>query len=171
MLAAGLRFIHRRGEDRRNGWASSASWIWYARAGRLPRPLRFYAERDVLLPSVPPHAEARFLVDPSYALFVNGAKVAQGGSRPGDALTAADLVPHLRAGANRIVIEASSPDGVGGILFTASGEGLDADAFASSSRWRVALDRSALERGEGRPAIEWGKPPQYPWSYLRAAPR
>ena len=124
-----------------------------------------------MLAAVPPHAEARFLVDPAYALYVNGEKVAQGTSRPGDALAAADLGPHLHAGTNRIVIEASSPDGVGGILFTAAGEGLDAGAFASSSRWRVALDRSALERGEGQPAIEWGEPPQYPWGYPRPSPR
>ncbi len=124
-----------------------------------------------MLAAVPPHAEARFLVDPAYALYVNGEKVAQGTSRPGDALAAADLGPRLHAGTNRIVIEASSPDGVGGILFTAAGEGLDAGAFASSSRWRVALDRSALERGEGQPAIEWGEPPQYPWGYPRPSPR
>jgi hypothetical protein len=163
--------IHRKMEDRRHGWSSRAAWIWYARAGKKPAPLRFWAERDVVLDRVPKRVEAQFLVHPDYALFVNGRRVASGSVRPGDALQALDLAPDLRPGLNRILIEASSPDGVGGILFLAGGPGLDGAAFDSGADWRVALDPTVLEHGGGRPAIVWGRPPQYPWGYPRPPAR
>ena len=159
--------IHRRLEDRRHGWSSRAAWIWYARAGKKPAPLRFWAERDVTIGRVPERVEARFLVDPEFTLFVNGRRVVSGSGRPGDAMRAIDLAQDLRPGLNRILIEASSPDGIGGILFLAEGVGLDPAAFDSGARWRVALDPGELERGQGRPAIVWGRPPQYPWGYPR----
>jgi hypothetical protein len=120
---------------------------------------------------VPERVDAQFLVDPEYTLFVNGRRVASGSGRPGDALQALDLAPDLRPGLNRIQIEASSPDGIGGILFFASGPGLDPAAFDSGAGWRVALDRAELERGRGRPAVVWGRPPQYPWGYPRPPAR
>ncbi|HKD18491.1 MAG TPA: hypothetical protein VKG23_11550 [Thermoanaerobaculia bacterium] len=171
VVSAAAIAIHRRSEDRRHGWSSRAAWIWYARAGKKPAPLRFWAERDLALERVPERVEARFLVDPEFALFVNGRRVASGSCRPGDALRVVDLARDLRPGRNRIVIEASSPDGVGGILFLAEGPGLDPAAFDSGPDWRVARDPAELERGEGRPAIVWGRPPQYPWGYPRLPAR
>jgi hypothetical protein len=164
--AAGLAF-HRRLEDREHRVTGRAEWIWYARAGRKPAPIRFYATRDVSLGSVPRRAEARFFVDPEYVLSVNGRRVDSGARRPGDSLAVLDLAPFLRAGANRIAIEATSPDGVGGILFSVAGEGLDPDAFASNALWSVSLDPAAVTQGGAAPAIVWGRPPQYPWGYPR----
>lgn len=171
IVSAAAVAIHRRSEDRLHGWSSRAAWIWYARAGKKPAPLRFWAERDVALARVPERVEARFLVDPEFALFVNGRRVASGSDRPGDALRAVDLAPDLRPGRNRILIEASSPDGIGGILFLAEGAGLDTGVFDSGPAWRVALDPAELERGGGRPAIVWGRPPQSPWGYPRPPER
>ncbi len=159
--------------DRAGLTTGGAEWIWYARAGRKPRPLHFYATRDVDLASPPRRAEARVFVDPDAVLFVNGRRVGDVSRRAGDPLAVFDLAPSLRAGPNRIAIEASSPDGVGGILFALEGEGIDPEAFASGRRWRVDLDASALERGARYPAVVWGRPPQYPWGYpkLPAAAR
>jgi hypothetical protein len=151
--------------DRAELTTGGAEWIWYARAGRKPRPLRFYATRDVELVSAPRRATARVFVDPDSALFVNGRRVGEVSRRPGDPLAVLDLAPYLRAGPNRIAIEAWSPDGVGGILFALEGDGIDPEAFASSRRWRVDPDASALERGGRYPPAVWGRPPQYPWGY------
>jgi hypothetical protein len=167
IVSAAAVAIYRRAEDRSHGWSSRAQWIWYARAGKKPAPLRFWAERDVAIDRVPERVEARFFVDPEFTLFVNGRRVASGSGRPGDPLRTVDLAPELRPGRNRILIEASSPDGIGGILFLAEGRGLDPDAFDTGSRWRVARDPAELERDGGRPAVVWGRPPQSPWEYPR----
>ncbi|HEY1433951.1 MAG TPA: hypothetical protein VGG65_01170, partial [Thermoanaerobaculia bacterium] len=159
--------LHRHREDRRRLATGPAEWIWYARAGRKPSPLRFYATRDVRLSVVPRRVEARYFVDPEYALYVNGQRVDAGRRHPGDTLVVADLAPFLRPGANRVAIEASSPDGIGGILFFAAADGLEAGALASSADWRVSLEASSITQGEGRRAIVWGRPPQYPWGYPR----
>jgi hypothetical protein len=159
--------LWRRHEDRLHRVTGRAEWIWYARAGRKPSPLRFYATRDVELGAAPRRAEARFFVDPEYVLYVDGRRVGAGARRPGDALAVVDLTTSLHPGSNRIAVEASSADGVGGILFSVAGEGLDSDAFASSARWSVSLDPAAITQGGGRPAIVWGSPPQYPWGYPR----
>jgi hypothetical protein len=129
IVSAAAVAIYRRAEDRSHGWSSRAQWIWYARAGKKPAPLRFWAERDVAIDRVPERVEARFFVDPEFTLFVNGRRVASGSGRPGDPLRTVDLAPELRPGRNRILIEASSPDGIGGILFLAEGRGRDPDAF------------------------------------------
>lgn len=159
--------LHRRHEKRLHPATGAAEWIWYARAGRKPAPLHFYATRDVTLASVPRRVEARLFVDPEYTLFVNGRRVDSGARRPGDALAVVDLSPFLQSGSNRIAIEAASADGVGGILFSVSGDGLDPEAFASGANWSVSLDPAAITRGGGTRAAVWGRPPQYPWGYPR----
>lgn len=70
----------------------------------------------------------------------------------------------LRTGENEVAVEASSPNGVGGILFRldlGSGRGVFSD-----ETWAVAR----LPRVPGLPserAVEWGRPPMYPWGYPR----
>jgi hypothetical protein len=163
--AAGAAAVHRGIENRRHRHTGSAAWIWAARAGRMPRPLRFYAFREWDLAAAPKEARALVFADPEAVLRVNGARVASLRQRPGSPLASVDLAPHLRAGRNRVVFEASSEDGIGGLLFWAEGDGIDANAVASGSRWRVTLDAREAESGDGRPAIVWGKPPQSPWGY------
>jgi hypothetical protein len=166
VLACSVGFaVHRILEGHGHHETGKAAWIWYARAGQKPHSLRFYATREVALGAVPRRAEARFFVDPEYVLYVNGQRVDAGRRRAGDALAVVDLTAWLRPGSNRIAIEAASPDGVGGILFSVAGEGLDPDDFASSADWRVSLDPAAITRGGGSRAIVWGKPPQNPWGY------
>ena len=130
--------------------------------------MRFYAAREIRLDAVPPRLTARFLVDPEYRLLVNGSEIAAGRCRAGDALVSVNLAPHLHPGINRVAIEASSADGIGGILFEAEGPDSSAGALASSALWRVAPDLETIERGKGAPAIVWGPPPQSPWGYPAA---
>lgn len=163
--AAAANAWHRRVEDARHLSTGRAAWIWYARAGRTPQPLHFYAFREFDLAAVPKVARALVFADPRAVLWVDGARVAELRQKPGDSLAIVDLAPHLRAGTNRVVLEASSEDGVGGLLFQVEGEGIDGDAIASDRRWRVTRDAREAESGAGRPAIVWGQPPQAPWGY------
>lgn len=157
--------VHRRLEDRRHSHTGSAAWIWFARAGAKPRPIRFYAFREWDLAAAPSQARALVFADPEAAVWVNGERAADLRQRPGDPLAIVNLAPHLRAGKNRVVLEAASEDGVGGLLFWAEGEGIDADAIATGPRWRVTLDAREAESGAGQPAVVWGRPPQSPWGY------
>lgn len=168
--AAAAAAWHRRIEDRHHLSTGRAEWIWYARAGRLPRPLHFYAFREWELPSPPTSARALVFADPQAALWINGSRVATLRQRPGDALVRVDLGPHLVSGKNRVVVEASSPDGIGGILFAAEGANSAAAAIASGPGWGVSLDAREAECGSGTPAVVWGRPPQSPWGYPRLPP-
>jgi hypothetical protein len=164
-LTAAAAGVHRSLANRRHLHTGRAAWIWYARAGAKPRPIRFYAFRDWDLAAAPKESRALVFADPEAVLWVNGARVAALRQRPGSPLASVDLAPHLRSGKNRVVFEASSEDGIGGLLFWAEGEGIDADAVASGPSWRVTLDAREAESGDGRPAIVWGRPPQSPWGY------
>ena len=163
--ATAVAGVHRSLENHRRRHTGSAEWIWYARAGRAPKALRFYAFREWDLPAVPRRARALVFADPEAVLWINGARVATVRQRAGDALESVDLVPHLRAGPNRVVLETASADGVGGLLFAAEGEGIDPKAIASGPDWSVTLDAREAEAGRGRPAVVWGRPPQCPWGY------
>jgi hypothetical protein len=104
-------------------------------------------------------------VDREHVLYVNGARAGAGVQRPGDALALYDLSPLLRPGVNRIAIEAGSPTGVGGILFSLDLDGLGRDALVSDGHWRVDLSADALAAGGRYGPVVWGSPPQYPWGY------
>jgi hypothetical protein len=74
-----------------------------------------------------------------------------------------EIAPALTAGVNRVVIEAESPTGAGGILFhleLPGGDHVDSDAT-----WQVSSSEAELARGAGKPAAVWGRPPMYPWGY------
>src|SRR5512135_2925226 len=66
--AAALHGVLRRFEDRRHVRTGGAEWIWYSRAGRLPRPLHFYAFRDWTLARAPRRARALVFADPGAVL-------------------------------------------------------------------------------------------------------
>ena len=144
-----------------------AAWIWYS--GKVPesRPLRFWATREFTLPVQPARAMAKVFVDREHVLYVNGARAGGGTQRPGDPLALYDVAPMLLAGTNRVAIEAASPTGTGGVLFSMDVEGFGRDALVSDAGWRVDLDESAPERGGRYRPMVWGAPPQYPWGYPR----
>ena len=156
--------LHRASADRALLATGPAEWIWYS--SRVPKamPVHFYAVREFALAAAPARASARVFVDRQHVLFVNGQRAGGGTQQPGDALAAYEVAPLLRTGVNRIVIEASSPTGIGGILFALD---LGGQALVSDGRWRVDRDAAALT-GEGRyRPVVWGRPPLYPWGYPR----
>jgi hypothetical protein len=74
-----------------------------------------------------------------------------------------EIAPALTIGVNRVVIEAESPTGAGGILFHLDlPEGVHVDSDAT---WQVGSSEAELARGAGKPAGVWGRPPMYPWGY------
>jgi hypothetical protein len=156
--------LHRASTDRALLATGPAEWIWYSNRVPKPVPLHFYAVREIALAAAPAHASARVFVDRAHVLFVNGQRAGGGTQRPGDALAEYDVAPLLRTGVNRFVIEASSPTGIGGILFALD---LGGQSLVSDGRWRVDRDGAALAgQGRYRPAV-WGRPPMYPWGYPR----
>jgi hypothetical protein len=153
--SAGALALGRALADRGHLVTGEAKWIWATREILRPKPRRFTAERRFSLAPAPAAARARIFVDRSYVLSVNGERVGEGKKRPGDALDLYDVAGFLRAGENRIAVEAASDNGVGGILFILDfGPGGPAPVV-SDERWTV----------NGAPAIVWGKPPMYPWGF------
>ncbi len=154
--------LHRARADRSFLTTGRAQWIWYSSRVPKPVPLRFYAVREIALDAAPTRATARVFVDREHVLYVNGQRAGGATQHPGDALATYEVARLLRPGLNRVVIEASSPTGIGGILFA-----LDAGAetLVSDGRWRVDRDPSAMTgQGRYRPEV-WGSPPMYPWGY------
>ena len=144
-----------------------AAFLWYT--GRVPEPgpLRFWATRDFDLPRKPERALAKVFVDREHVLYVNGVRVGGGRHRAGDPLAVYEVAPLLAEGRNRVAIEAGSPTGIGGVLFSLDVDGFGRDAVVSDAGWRVDLEPSALAEGGRYRPIVWGRPPQYPWGYPR----
>lgn len=154
--------------DRRHLVTGGARWIWLTLAVDEPRPVLFYARRDFTLARAPSSAKALVFVDRRGVLTVNGSRFPLPEQRPGSLLAVVDVAAALAAGANRVVIEAESPNGAGGILFhleLPDGARVDSDAA-----WRVSPSESELARGGGVPAGVWGRPPMYPWGYPAKPP-
>lgn len=169
LAASAARGLVRAHADRMRLVTGRAEWIWYAAPVAAPRPIRFFATQQFVLPEAPRGALAKVFVDREHALWVNGRRVGGGTQRPGDPLAIYEIAPLLRAGENRIAIEAASPDGIGGILAAVDVRGLGRNALVTDGRWRVSLDPASIRAGAAgayRPVV-WGGPPQYPWGYPR----
>jgi hypothetical protein len=141
----------------------AARWIWFSLDIDEAGPLRFYAQRDFTLETVPASAKAKLFIDRRGSLIINGSRFVISEQRPGSRLRVLEVAPALVTGVNRTVIEAESPTGAGGILFC-----LDLPQgrrVVSDRSWRVSLSQAVLARGGGAPAGVWGKPPMYPWGY------
>jgi hypothetical protein len=165
--AAALHALVQAHEDRMHLATGRAAWIWYASKVPEPRPLRFWATCDFTLPAQPARAMAKVFVDREHVLYVNGARAGGATQRPGDPLALYDVAAMLVEGPNRIAIEAASPTGEGGLLFSMDVENFGRDAVVSGGGWRVDLDASARDRGGRYRPVVWGRPPQYPWGYPR----
>lgn len=161
------RSLLRAHADRLSLSTGPAQWIWYTGRIPQPRPLRFYATRDFELAQAPVRAFAKLFVDREHALYVNGRRAGAGAQHPGDPLAVYDLTRLLTGGLNRVAIEASSPNGIGGILFSLDLDAHGRNAVFSDGKWRVDLSAAAIrDGGRYRPQV-WGRPPQYPWRYPR----
>lgn len=164
-MAAAVALARARSLRERSLVTGSARWIWFSLDIKKSTPLRFYAERDFRLETVPASAKARLFVDRRGSLIINGSRFAASEHRPGSRLSVLEIAPALVTGVNRAVIEAESPTGAGGILFCLDLP--EGKSVVSDGSWRVSLSQTVLARGGGAPAGVWGKPPMYPWGYLR----
>ena len=167
LAGAALSAVTSAHADRRKLFTGEAEWIWYSSGPSERQPLRFFATREIALESAPAKATAKVFVDREHALFVNGQLIGRGTQSPGDPLRLYRLEAFLKRGVNRVVIEASSATGVGGILFSLDLDALGRDAVVSDRRWRVDLSSNALTAGGRHRPMVWGKPPQPPWGYPR----
>jgi hypothetical protein len=164
---AAMASLIRAHADRMHLATGGAEWIWYTNRVPEPHPITFVATRDFVLDRAPERALAKVFVDRGHVLYVNGTRAGSGTQRPGDPLAVYQVASLLKTGINRIAIEAESPTGIGGILFSLDVHLSGRDAVVSDGRWRVDLAREAVEIGARyRPAV-WGRPPQYPWGYPR----
>jgi len=144
-----------------------AEWIWYTDLVQEPHPIAFVATRDFVLERAPERALAKVFVDREHVLWINGTRVGSGSHGPGDPLALYEVGPLLKVGINRVAIEAGSPTGIGGVLFSLDVAQMGRDAVVSDGGWRVDLSRDALASGARYRAAVWGRPPQYPWGYPR----
>jgi hypothetical protein len=165
--AAAVLAVGRAHEDRMALRTGAAEWIWYSYGPQEPRPVRFFATREIVLPTAPARATAKLLVDPEHVLYVNGLRVGGATRHSGDPLRLYAIAALLHPGVNRIAIEAASPTGVGGILFSLDLDGFGRDAVVTDGLWRVDLSRESLATGARYRPVVWGRPPQYPWGYPR----
>jgi len=150
-------------EDRRYLATGPARWIWLTRNLEVPGPLSFFAGREFDWNGDPVGpARALMFVDRHHVLFVNGVRVGEGEQKPGDPLRAYEFSRLLHRGRNLVLIEARSPDGVGGILFSLQLPG--GTTLVSDASWRVGRSENALVQ-RGAAATVWGRPPMYPWGY------
>jgi hypothetical protein len=162
---AGAFALWRARQDRLFLVTGPARWIWYTSQIREPAPLRFRAWKDFRLEAAPAGgAAARLFGDRDWTLEVNGTSVESGTQKPGDRLRVLDLAPWLRAGQNRISIEAASPNGVGGVLFWMDLDG-GRSFVVSDGTWLVQRLPAGSE--PAHMAAVWGRPPMYPWGYPR----
>lgn len=167
MASAALLAVVRACRDRALLTTGEARWIWCSRDIRGPSPVRFYATREFVLQEVPRRATARVFVDRGWQLFVNGSRVAGGEQGPGDRLQVLEVAASLKHGENRLTIQAESPTGVGGILFSLELDG-SRKSIVSDASWRVDFsDAARMGHGGQAHASEWGRPPIYPWGYPR----
>lgn len=145
----------------------AAEWIWYSHGPREPRPVRFFATREFVLPAMPVRATAKLLVDREHVLYVNGVRAGGAAQRPGDPLRLYPIAALLHPGVNRVAIEAASSTGVGGILFSLDLDAFGRNAVVTDRLWRVDLSPGAVATGGRYQPVVWGRPPQYPWGYPR----
>ena len=164
LAAAAVLAWRRAADDRASLVTAEARWIWLTLDFPEPRPLRFQASREFRLDRVPSTAKSKLFVDPRGSLTVNGANFPSADQKPGSPLRVLDVASALVSGTNRLVIEAESATGAGGILFCLDLPG--GRRIVSDSSWRVTrLDSPGTVASH--PAAVWGRPPMYPWGYPR----
>ncbi|HEV8118777.1 MAG TPA: hypothetical protein VGQ32_09650 [Thermoanaerobaculia bacterium] len=162
LAASGVLALRRAAADRANLATGNAKWIWLRLDFPETRALHFRAWKEFRLEAKPSSAAAKLFVDPRGTLTINSTSFPATEQRPGSPLRLLDAAPALVAGVNRVAIEAESPTGAGGILFSLDLP--DGKSIVSDSSWKV-LSLDPDHPSEERPAAVWGRPPMYPWGY------
>jgi hypothetical protein len=149
-----------------------AEWIWAAGAAETGRPIAFYAARDFSLAApLPASVELRIAADEEYLVWINGMLV---GSNRGDARPRLDrygVERMLRVGGNRMLVEARSSWGAGGLLAALAVAGEEEPRVVTDESWTIyRVHRLGLVRGQWplaggeRPQV-WSLPPTGRWRF------
>jgi hypothetical protein len=151
-----------------------AEWIWAQGEWRHPRPVGFYAARDFRIDD-PADARLLILVDEEFVATLNGKRVARGRYSPGAAVVPVDVSTALRVGSNRIVVEARSARGAGGLRAVIQARGRT--LVATDGSWKIfrqltpGVLRAWAPLDAGESARGWGKAPIGRWDQVRLAAR
>ena len=151
----------------------AAEWIWpEVAASEAGQPAAYLLLGDFELDEAPQTAARLFVTaDREYAVHLNGHQIARGGFRHGEPIDEFQIAHLLRAGANRLTIEARTPYGDGGVL---AGIELDDGSMplVTGGAWRVLeVWDPPVVKGDGprgdTEALEsvraWGRPPVGRW--------
>ena len=169
MLAAGL-LPGCRGASPTTG---GAEWIWpETAASEAGQPAAYLLLADFDLEQAPEEAARLFVTaDRAYAVHLNGHQIARGGFRRGEPIDEIQVAHLLRAGANRLTIEARTPYGDGGVL--AGIELADGSMpVVTNSNWRFLDTWDPLQVKGTAPVGDgpetgtvrsWGRPPVGRW--------
>jgi len=153
--AAAIRAVDLSWRRMESSETGRARWIWTAEDIKTAHAIGFRASKSVVIGEPIASARAKIFVDRSYRFLVDGAVVGSGGQRPGDPLDVFDLPGGLAPGEHELAIEAGSPTGIGGILFSLDLTGYGRNAVVSDGSWK----------SDGKPVFVWGDPPMYPWGF------
>jgi hypothetical protein len=168
-LAGAERFV-RWAVTRTSLTTGAAEWIWATVEENQSDPQAFYMVRDFSLDSRVDSARLLCQADEEYVVIVNGIQI--GGGRYSDQglVDAYEVGGYLERGRNRLVFEARSSQGNGGLLVAleirARGR---STTVVSDNSWRVfrqqdrGLGRPAEELPGGEPPVVWGRPPVGRW--------
>jgi hypothetical protein len=159
-----------------SGWAG-ARFVW-AEDARVGSARAFYFARDFSVPHGAALSDARILVlgDEQYQVHLNGVWVGGGSYQPGEPADHYDVSGLLRPGLNRLVVEARSATGVGGVLAALYLHGEDRPLVASDESWRVlghhvdGIVPGTYRIDEGAAAAVLGRPPWGRWRSPRPGP-
>ena len=147
-----------------------AEWIWAPIDEGQTEPQTFYLVRDFKLDFGIKRARLLCLADEEYVAIVNGTQVGGGRFFGQDVLDEYAVGRFLKRGRNRLVIEARSSRGNGGLLLSLEVEGAEKSSTVVSDRsWRVlrhqerGLGQAREQIPEGEEPAVWGLPPMGSW--------
>jgi hypothetical protein len=154
--------------------SGKAQWIWMQHRLADGNPVAFYATHDFDLPPQRNFTHLKVLGDPEYTLYFNGVEV--GGRRVGEesTLDVYDVSALARDKANRIVIAARSPNGVGGLIASIDLAPDFLNHVFTNGDWHIVTQwhPDILTRDTApffRPML-LGRPPARRWNYLTRQP-
>lgn len=148
----------------------TAQWIWAAVEEGQAEPQTYYLVRDFYLDFRAKKARLLCLADEEYVVIINGVQVG-GGRFFGQGIVDEYAVARfLKRGRNRLVIEARSSRGSGGLLARLEARvGRRSKTIESDGSWRVlrhqerGLGQPREEISEGEEPVVWGLPPMGRW--------
>lgn len=148
----------------------SAQWIWAAVEEGRAEPQTYYLVRDFHLDFRGRQGRLLCLADEEYVAIINGVQIGGGRFDGEGVLDEYSVGRFLKRGKNRLVIEARSSRGNGGLLLSLEAwGGGKSRTIVSDDAWRVfrhqerGLGRAREQLPEGEAPVVWGAPPMGRW--------